>query len=55
MNNILYVGMDDHKENYTVCCYSFEKDQILVPPISSPSTTSSFLSIPISLILLPIF
>lgn len=22
MNSILYVGMDVHKENYTLCCYS---------------------------------
>jgi len=28
MNSILYVGMDVHKENYTICCYSFEKDEI---------------------------
>lgn len=28
MNSIVYVGMDVHKESYTVCCYSFEKDQI---------------------------
>ncbi len=28
MNSIVYVGMDVHKESYTVCCYSFDKDQI---------------------------
>lgn len=29
MNSIVYVGMDVHKESYTVCCYSFEKDEVL--------------------------
>ena len=28
MNSILYVGMDVHKENYTLCCYSFDKDDL---------------------------
>lgn len=28
MNSIVYVGMDVHKESYTVCCYSFDKDQV---------------------------
>ena len=28
MNSIHYVGMDIHKENYTLCCYSFEKDDL---------------------------
>jgi len=28
MNSILYVGMDVHKENYTLCCYSFDEDQL---------------------------
>jgi len=28
MNSIHYVGMDIHKENYTLCCYSFEKDEL---------------------------
>ena len=28
MTSIFYVGMDVHKENYTVCCYSFEKDKL---------------------------
>jgi len=28
MNSILYVGMDVHKENYTLCCYSFDNDQL---------------------------
>lgn len=26
MNIIIYVGMDVHKESYTLCCYSIEKD-----------------------------
>ena len=29
MNSIVYVGMDVHKESYTVCCYSFDADEIL--------------------------
>lgn len=28
MNSILYVGMDVHKENYTLCCYSFDRDKV---------------------------
>ena len=28
MNSILYVGMDVHKENYTLCCYSFDRDTV---------------------------
>ena len=28
MNSIVYVGMDVHKESYTLCCYSFETDKI---------------------------
>lgn len=29
MNSIVYVGMDVHKESYTVCCYSFDTDKVL--------------------------
>jgi len=28
MKSIVYVGMDVHKESYTLCCYSFEKDEL---------------------------
>ena len=28
MKSILYIGMDVHKENYTLCCYSFDKDEL---------------------------
>ena len=28
MNSIIYVGMDVHKESYTLCCYSFEEDKL---------------------------
>jgi len=28
MSSILYVGMDVHKDNYTLCCYSFEEDEL---------------------------
>jgi len=28
MNSMTYVGMDIHQENYTLCCYSFEKDEL---------------------------
>lgn len=24
MNSIVYVGMDVHKEQYTICCYSYD-------------------------------
>lgn len=26
-NSIVYVGMDVHKESYTICCYTFDKDK----------------------------
>lgn len=29
MNSIVYIGMDVHKESYTVCCYSFDTDEVL--------------------------
>ena len=29
MNSILYIGMDVHKDDYTLCCYSFEKDELM--------------------------
>jgi transposase len=28
MNSIVYVGMDVHKESFTVCCYTFDADKI---------------------------
>ena len=28
MTSIIYVGMDVHKENYTLCCYSFDRDKV---------------------------
>ena len=28
MKRILYIGMDVHKESYTVCSYSFERDEV---------------------------
>ena len=28
MNSIVYVGMDVHKESYTLCCYTYERDTI---------------------------
>ena len=36
MNSILYVGIDVHKENYTLCCYSFEKDDLLYKQTVAP-------------------
>jgi transposase len=27
MNSIIYVGMDVHKESYTLCCYSIDEDK----------------------------
>ena len=36
MTSILYVGMDVHKENYTLCCYSFEKDELEYKQILAP-------------------
>lgn len=28
MNRILNVGMNVHKENYTLCCYGFDEDKL---------------------------
>ena len=28
LNNIHYIGMDVHKENYTLCCYTYEDDKL---------------------------
>ena len=28
MNSIVYVGMDVHKESFTLCCYSYNRDKI---------------------------
>ena len=28
MNSIIYVGMDVHKENFTLCCYSIDEDEL---------------------------
>ena len=28
MTSILYIGMDVHKDQYTLCCYSLEKDKL---------------------------
>ena len=28
MNNIVYVGMDVHKESYTLCCYCYDTDKV---------------------------
>ena len=28
MNSIVYVGMDVHKESYTLCCYRFDEDEV---------------------------
>jgi transposase len=28
MNSIVYIGMDVHKESYTLCCYSYDSDKV---------------------------
>lgn len=28
MNTIVYIGMDVHKEQYTLCCYTYERDKV---------------------------
>ena len=35
MNSIVYVGMDVHKEQYTLCCYSYDRDKVKYKPDSS--------------------
>ena len=36
MTSIIYVGMDVHTTNYTLCCYSVENDQIFAETQVSP-------------------
>jgi transposase len=36
MTSILYVGMDVHKENYTLCCYGFDEDKVQYQQKVSP-------------------
>ncbi len=36
MNSIIYVGMDVHKENYTLSCYSMETDELRYPQTIEP-------------------
>ena len=36
MNSILYVGMDVHKENYTLCCYSIDDEEIMYKQTLAP-------------------
>jgi len=36
MNSILYVGMDVHKENYTLCCYSFDDEELMYKQTIEP-------------------
>ena len=38
MNSILYVGMDVHKENYTLCCYSFDEDKLQYKQTVAPDS-----------------
>lgn len=36
MNSIVYVGMDVHKEEYTLCCYRFDEDELKYKQKISP-------------------
>ena len=36
MTSIIYVGMDVHTTNYTLCCYSFENDQLFAATQMEP-------------------
>lgn len=36
MNNIVYVGMDVHKESYTLCCYCYDTDKVEYKQTISP-------------------
>ena len=40
MKSILYVGMDVHKSNYTLCCYSVEKDETFAVVQVEPNVTN---------------
>lgn len=36
MNSIVYVGIDVHKESYSLCCYSLDEDRILYQQKTMP-------------------
>ena len=36
MTSIIYVGMDVHTTNYTLCCYGFEKDEVFAATTMEP-------------------
>lgn len=36
MRSILYVGMDVHKESFTLCCYSFDEDKTQYQQVIAP-------------------
>jgi len=36
MTSIIYVGMDVHTTNYTLCCYSFENDEVFAATQMQP-------------------
>ena len=38
MTSIIYVGMDVHTTNYTLCCYSIEKDEIFAQTTMMPDS-----------------
>ena len=40
MKSILYVGMDVHKSNYTLCCYCVEKDETFAAVQMEPKATN---------------
>jgi transposase len=40
MTSIIYVGMDVHTTNFTLCCYDFQKDQIFAVTQMEPSYKS---------------
>ena len=37
MTSIIYVGMDVHTTNYTLCCYSIESDKIFAVAKMEPN------------------
>lgn len=39
MNSIVYVGMDVNKESYTICCYSFDADEVMYKKRCLPITS----------------
>ena len=45
MTSIIYVGMDVHTTNYTLCCYSMEDDRFFAEVQVEPDAKNTLLAL----------